>query len=314
MVKRIDPHVHCRDGKEHYKANIRRVSELAKKQGVTHICDMPNTNPPILREKDVIARIELAGERKPVVGYSFYVKLTADEGQIKEAARLARDYPQVCGLKLYPPENENRKIYQVLADEGYSGVLAIHAEKFSLLKPELFVPKRPWTHNLAHPPEAEIESIKEQIRFSTEANFRGNLYICHITLPESAKLIWQAKKHLNIYSEITPHHLLMNNEESVMDGGNGLLLKVNPPLRSREASADLLKATINGLVDCLGTDYAPHTFVEKLYPPYLSGIASYGLYGMVLNFLREQGMPEKDIEKLTYWNIKKIFGDKLKDA
>ena len=142
MVKRIDPHVHCRDGKEAYKANIRRVSELAKKQGIVHICDMPNTNPPILWEEDVIARIELAEKRKPITGYSTYVKLTANERQIREAVRLARDYPQVCGLKLYSPENENQIIYEVLAKEGYAGVLAVHAEKASLFKPELETMKR----------------------------------------------------------------------------------------------------------------------------------------------------------------------------
>ena len=102
---RVDPHVHCRDGKEAYKTNIRKVSELAKKEGIVHICDMPNTSPPILWETDVIARLKLARKRKPVVRYSLYVGLTADEEQIEGAVRLVRKYPEVAGLKLYPPEN-----------------------------------------------------------------------------------------------------------------------------------------------------------------------------------------------------------------
>lgn len=310
MMKRIDPHVHCRDGKEAYKATIREVSELAKGQGIVHICDMPNTHPPILREKDVIARLKLARKRKPAVGYSLFVGLTSDRRQIEEAVRVVQEYQEVVGPKLYPPANEKKKIYEELARLRYRGVLAVHAEKASLFKPQLFVPQRPWTHNLAQPPEAEIASIKEQIQFAKEANFQGVLYVCHITLPESAEIIWQAKKHLNIYSEVTPHHLLFS--ELQMHGDNGLLLKVNPPLRSRESAAGLLGAVRQGLVDCIGTDFAPHLLAEKLSPPYLSGIAFYQLYSLLLTYLREQGMPEEGIEKLTYWNIKKAFGEKLK--
>lgn len=312
-MKRIDPHTHCRDGEESYKTNIRKVSELAKAQGIVHICDMPSTEHAILREKDVIARLELARKREPVTGYSLYVGLTTDEKQIKEAAGLVGKYPEVAGLKHYSPENEKIKIYRTLAEVGYAGVLAVHAEKASLFKPWLFDPEKPWTHNLAQPPEAEIESIKEQIQFAERVNFQGTLYICHITLPESAELIWQAKKHLNIYSEVTPHHLLLSEEAMKEEARTGLFLKVNPPLRNCADGKGLLLAVKQGIIDCIGTDYAPHILTEKLFPPHLSGIASYALYGMALDFLKEQGVAEKEIENLTYWNIKKIFGDKLKN-
>lgn len=305
-MKRIDPHVHCRDGKQAYKTNVREVSELAEAQGIVHMCDMPNTDPPILREKDVIARLRLVYKRRPVVGYSLYVGLTVEEEQIKEAVKLVAKYPEVAGLKLYSPE---KKIYRQLAKLGYSGVLAVHAEKASLFKPELFNPRRPWTHNLAQPPEAEIASVEEQIKFAEQADFQGALYICHITLPESARLIWQAKKCLNIYSEVTPHHLLLH--EGLMMEGSSLLLKVNPPLRSSQSAKELLKAVKQGMIDCIGTDFAPHLLKEKLFPPHLSGIASYELYGQVLDFLRQEGVSEEEIEKLTFDNIKKVFGEKL---
>lgn len=310
--RRIDPHCHCRDGKEVYKTDIRKVSELAKKEGIVHICDMPSVKYPILRESDVTARLELAKKRKPAVGYSLFMSLTANEKQIREAVKVAGRYNEVAGFKLRPPETQKKKIYEELARQNYRGVLAVHAEKTSLFRPELFDHKKPWTHNLAQPREAEIASIKEQIQFAREANFRGILYICHITLPESAEIIWEAKKYLNIYSEVTPHHLLLS--ERNMHGEDGLLLKVDPPLRAKESVRGLVKSVMLGLVDCIGTDYARHVLLEKLYQPYLSGIACYPFYGQALGFLRAQGVSEKDIEKLTYWNIKKIFGEKLKDA
>lgn len=306
MKHRIDPHAHPRP-------DIRSVAVLAKSQGIDVVLFMPKNSTEVLTEKDLIERLADFQKNKPAVKCFFYARLTSDSNQIIEAVRLAKDYPEVVGLKIYPPENEKKKIYEVLAKEHYTGVLAVHAEKASLFKPELFNPKEPWTHNLAQPPEAEIESIKEQIQFAEEVNFQSALYICHITLPESAEIIWQAKKRLNVYSEVTPHHLLFSDLQMRVE--NGLLLKVNPPLRSRISVMGLLKAVRQGLVDCIGTDYAFHPLTKKLFPPYLSGIAAYHLYGMALDYLEEQqGLSEKCIEKMTYWNIKKVFGDKLKDV
>ena len=319
--RRIDPHVHCRDGKEAYKTTIREVSELAKEQDIVAILDMPNTDPPILREKDVIKRLKLARKRKPVVRYSLYVGLTSDEDQIREAVEIVRKYPEVVGLKLYcaksgalgvPCETDQAKVYRILAELNYRGVLAEHCEKESKFNPELWDPRKPWTHSLAQPLEAEIESIEDQIRLAREENFQGILYICHVSCPESAKIIWQAKKYLNIFSEVTPHHLLMSLEE--MRKKYGLLLKVNPPLREKERVRELLQVLKMGMIDCLGTDYAYHHQEAKLNPPYASGIACYSLYGQALTFLRQQGVSEKEIENLTYWNIKKAFGEKLKEV
>lgn len=304
-MRRIDPHAHPRPG-------VFSVVKLAEKWGIGTILFMPKSSEEVLTEKDLKKRLAGIQRRMPAVKCFFYLRLTSDSNQIKEAVRLARNYSEVVGLKLYPPENEQKKIYRALVDLEYFGVLAVHAEKASLFRPGLFDPKKPWTHNLAQPPLAEIMSIEEQIGFAREVNFQGALYICHITLPESAEIIWQAKKHLNIYSEVTPHHLLLS--ELQMRVENGLLLKVNPPLRSRESVMGLLKAVKRGLVDCVGTDYAPHLLKEKLSPPYLSGIAIYELYGILLGYLREQGMSEEELEKLTYRNIKKVFGDKLREV
>src|SRR3989338_10063327 len=99
-MKRIDPHVHCRDGVEIRKANIRKVSELAMAQGIVHICDMPSINFPILTENDVVERLKLARRRKPAVGYSLFMTLTPKEEQIEEAARAARKYQEMAGFKI----------------------------------------------------------------------------------------------------------------------------------------------------------------------------------------------------------------------
>lgn len=311
IMKQIDPHVHCRDGREEYKINIRRVAETFKELGFAAIFDMPNTKPPILREKDVIDRLKLARKRKPVVKYFLYVGLTSDEKQIREAVEVVQKYPEVVGLKLYKPEEE---IYQILAKLGYQGVLAVHCEKESLFKPELFNPENPLqTHNLARPPEAEIESVKDQIIFVIKAGFKGHLHICHISCPESADLAFGMEKELNITSGITPHHALLSIQSPEIQGKNSLLYKVNPPLRDRKTVKEIQEKLLLKKIDWIETDFAPHTLEEKLNPPYLSGIASPRLYQELLTWLSQQGMSQKNIENLTYWNIKRVFGQKLKD-
>ena len=301
---RIDPHVHDYGG-------IAWVMKLARKQGINTLLVMPSRDKPVLREKDLKRKIVEARRKKLAGQCFFYIKLTSDQDQIEEAVRLVEAYREAVGLKLFPPENEKKEIYQLLSQLAYKGVLAVHAEKASLLKTESFNPLFPWTHGLAHPAEAEIESIKEQIAFAKETSFQGPLYICHISLWESAEIIWQAKNQLTVYSEVTPHHLLCNDLLLKVSGEYGIFFKVDPPLRKRKAVAGLVRAVQEGLIDCLGTDFAYHGPLEKLFYPYSSGIAHYDLYREALAFLREKGINEERLEEMTCGNIKKIFAGKL---
>lgn len=323
-MKHIDPHVHCRDGKEAYKTTIREVSEIAKKQGIVAIFDMPNTDPPILTEKDVLERLKLAEERnltrrRGYPEYFLYIGLTADEKQIKEAVKVAANHPRVVGLKLYTAgpahglevtrETDQGKIYWLLADLDYRGVLAVHCEKVSEFKPELWDPQRPWAHANARPLRAQLASINDQIIFAKEAKFKGKLHICHVPCADGVDLIWIAKKDLQITCGVTPHHILFSQEDMVEWK---FLLKVNPPLYNLKEQQKLRNRLWEGRIDWIETDHAPHTWEEKVNFPYLSGVTSLCLYHGFLVWLNQQGLSWSEIEKLTYWNIKRIFGEKLK--
>ncbi|PIR02707.1 MAG: dihydroorotase [Candidatus Nealsonbacteria bacterium CG_4_9_14_0_2_um_filter_37_38] len=324
-MKHIDPHVHCRDGNEAQKTNIGEVSKIATNLGIVAIFDMPNTEPPILTEKDVRARLRLAEKREPTrcggyPKYFLYVGLTPNENQIKKAAKLVENYPQVIGLKLYAAksgklgvsrETDQKKIYRILADLNYLGILAVHAEKEKYFKPWLWNPEKPWTHNLTRPEISEIEGVRDQIQFARISHLKGNLHICHITLPESVDLVLGAKKDLRITCGVTPHHILFT--ENIMRKKNGILFKVNPPLRGISKVTKLREYLRQGKIDWIESDHAPHTLEEKLSPPYLSGIASLHLYPRILNWLNSQKMSRSEIKSLTYWNIKKVFKEKLKD-
>ena len=176
----IDPHVHCRDWDQSNKTTIKKVTELAKSQGIYKLFDMPNTKPPILTETDVKRRLNTAKEEGCLDEYYTYIGITMDLEQIIEAAEVAKNHPRVVGIKMYTDyilteKASQLRVFRELVNIGYDGVLAVHAEKKDLFHEEAWNPNNPQTWNLTRPNEAEIESVKDQIGFAVESNFEGKL-------------------------------------------------------------------------------------------------------------------------------------------
>jgi len=315
----IDPHVHCRDGKQAYKETIKHVFEVAQEQGVEKIFDMPNTDPPILFEKDVQERLKLVPVNRKE-DYFLYIGATANEKQLREAVDCYDKFREVIGIKLYAGKSvgnlavttvdEQKMIYKILSGLGYKGVIAVHCEREDYLRPELWDPTNPITHSYARPKEAEIESVKDQIRLVKETNFKGVLHIVHVSCPESIELVEKARRGIKITCGVTPHHILWDNE--MLNRPDGLLYKMNPPLRDKEDVVKLRQYLKEGKIDWIETDHAPHAIGEKLFPPYLSGYPSLYLYrSFVDEFLPSIGLNRNLIKKLTFENIYKTFKNKL---
>jgi dihydroorotase len=311
---RIDPHVHFRDEEQSYKETIKHGLDLAKEQGVDIVFDMPNTHNLILSKKDVLSRLKLVPQ-KDKKRYFLYIGATSNETQLKEAVNCVKNIKEVIGIKMFAGKStgdlailnlENqKKIYEVLTDNDYNGVLAVHCEKEEFMN-NIFNPEKPYTHALARPKKAEIESIKDQIMFAKESGFKGILHICHVSCKESIKIIDNARNIINITCGVTPHHL--NWDESKYKKEYGLLYKINPPLRSRNDVRALQKFLKKGLIDWIETDHAPHAIGEKLYSGYPSGYPSLYIYKKcVEEFLPSLGLTEKQIKDLTFNNIKKAF-------
>ncbi|MBU1975802.1 MAG: dihydroorotase [Nanoarchaeota archaeon] len=307
----IDPHVHCRDGNQSYKETIAHVFQIADSQGVTKIFDMPNTDPPILREIDVLNRFKLVPkERKN--DYYMYIGATDDETQLKEAIHCARKFKEVIGIKMFaghsvgnlalPNISQQQKVFRVLVDERYEGVLVVHCEREDQMLPEKWTAKIPQSHSWARPKEAEIESVRDQIGLAKEAWFKGTLHIPHISCPEAVKLVDEAREFLRITCGVTPHHIMWNSKKQ------GLLYKMNPPLRDEDDRIKMLQLLREGKIDWIETDHAPHAIGEKLYAPYMSGFPSLYIYKeFVEEFLPRHGVKVDLLKKLTYENIAKTF-------
>jgi dihydroorotase len=314
---RIDPHTHCRDTEENYKDTIKHVLQLCGEQGVDIIFDMPNTKPPLVSIKELKSRLALVPHGKEGQ-YKVYMGLTSTPKQIDKVIDLAMDHTGVVGLKMFtaqsignlalPTKDQQSLVYNRLAKRNYEGVLAVHCEQNELLKNN-FDPKKPITHTIDRPAKAETESIKTQIRLASQFGFKGTLHICHISTKESVDIINNARKSMKITCGVTPHHLLWTKKRYYEK--NGLLYKVNPPLRSETDVQALRYALSKSMIDWIETDHAPHPISEKLYPPYLSGYPSLCLYkDLVDHLLPQWGIPKTNIDKLTFSNIVNTFGER----
>lgn len=325
----IDPHVHFRDWNQSYKETIKHGLSVAERIGSSGVFDMPNTNPPINSRELVERRLNDAFKINSPVFYGLYIGLTSNPKQIREVVRAYKEFfPKegdnvgVVGFKMFAghsvgnlgiiDKDEQRKVYQILTDKGYEGVLAIHCEKESLLKSDVWNPANPETHCDARPPEAEYKSVEDQINFATEYEFPGRLHILHVSSPESIQLIDKARKQgkTKISCGVTPHHIRLN-KDLMRKSKKGLLYKVNPPLRDKNSAKRMLTLLKEGYIDFIETDHAPHTLQEKLEKPFMSGFPGLHYYPHFLNFLREEGFDEEQITNLTHKNIENIFGIEL---
>lgn len=317
----IDPHVHCRDWNQKHKETIEHALSVAERVGLSGIFDMPNTDPTITSRGLVEKRLNEADSISGSVFYGLYVGLTAAPVQIKEAVATYREFfPKVVGLKMFAghsvgdlgiiEEARQELVYRTLAEEGYNGVLAVHCEKESWLRNELWNPKHPESHSYARPPWAETKSIEDQIMFATAANFKGVLHIPHISLPESVRLVSNTRKDdkIKITCGVTPHHCTLSYFDIIKLGSRALIYKVNPPLRSKSTPIMMLEYLKEGLIDWIETDHAPHTLIEKLQPPFMSGFPGLPFYPHFLNVLRNYGFTGNELRNLTHDNICRTFG------
>jgi dihydroorotase len=329
----IDPHAHLRDWNQAGKETLRHGLSVAWRAGLDGIFEMPNTDPPLTTREAILRRIEDADSAARGLGirifHGLYAGITAVPRQVEEMVRCWRElFPRVVGLKMFAGHStgnmgivdprEQALVYRTLAALGFTGVLAVHCEKESLLRPEDWNPSRPVSHARARPPAAEVASVDEQMTHARKTGFSGTLHICHVSTPWSLDVLRGAharvsaagtppppEPHLRLTCGLTPHHALL--DASLMEESDGILLKVNPPLRPLPMPSLMLRRLFDGDVDWIETDHAPHTRSDKT-DGFASGIPGFPFYPRFVKLLSEQGMPALRLSELTHGAICRAFG------
>lgn len=325
----IDPHVHLRDGKQAGKETVSHGLRVAARAGLDGVFEMPNTDPPLTSETLIRERIALtddaveriSAETGMTIFHGIYAGLTADEDQIGRMVELhSRLFPRLVGLKMFAgsstgdlailSEKEQLRVFEALTRFGYRGVLAVHCEKESLMETKLWNPESPVSHTRARPPICETASVRDMIAFSRKSGFEGVLHICHISLDESVRLVDEARGALRVTCGATPHHLLL--PDSAMNRAGGIL-KMNPPLRSEENRSALVRHLMEGRIDWIETDHAPHTLEEKR-TSMPSGIPGFPIYPRLLEWLKKKKASEALLESITHGNIAETYGIEVENT
>ncbi len=311
----IDVHAHLRDMDLAYKEDWLSGSQAASAGGVTTIFDMPNTKPATFDQKSLDLKRKAAAKSIVNYGYNFGVNKN-NLSELKKAAPIA-------ALKMFLAESSSGRVIDDTAyirdvfslSKELGKPVIVHSELQSCVEAyEKRYEPTILNHNAIRNRECAIKSTELLLKIAMDV---GNaLYLAHISTAEEIALIRAAKKegYRNIYCEVTPHHLLIN--ESILNtvGNWG---KVNPPLRTAGDNEALFAAVIDGVVDTIGSDHAPHTPEEKAkdYAQAPSGFPGFETtMPLLINQYRQGNLSLKKIVELTSGNPAAIFNIKDRGA
>ena len=324
----IDPHVHLRDWGQAAKETLKHGLSVAWRAGLDAVFEMPNTDPPLVTRDAILRRIEAADAARRSLGipivHGLYAGVTAVPRQVEEMVRAWREiFPRVVGLKMFAGHSTGRMgivdpreqalVYRTLAALGFTGVLAVHCEKEALLRPEDWDPARPVTHTKARPPAAEVASVDDQKKLAAKARFPGTLHVCHISTPWAVDLLRgrhegaaaDDERTFRVTCGLTPHHALM--DAGLMETAEGILLTVNPPLRPLPVPALMMQKLVDGEIDWIETDHAPHTRADKL-ERHASGFPGFAFLPRFVRLLSDRGLSRERIRELTHGAVCRAFG------
>lgn len=259
----VDMHGHLREPGFEYKETIASGARSAAVGGYTDICCMPNTLP----VADNSSVIEFIVKRAAEQGYcrvhpfgaitqGLEGKKLAELYDMKKAGARAfsDDGHGVQSPKMMRAALDYAKMFDVLLvahseDENLAGKGCVHE---GIASTKLGLPGQP----------GESESIMVARDMQLAQLTGGRVHIAHLSSRHSVEALREAKKKgLSVSGEVTPHHLFLS--ELDLDDTYNTNLKVNPPLRSVEDQQALIEALIDGTIDVIATDSAPHAPQEK---------------------------------------------------
>ncbi len=257
----VDIHVHLRDPGETHREDLRSGLRAALAGGFTDVCAMPNTQPAV---DDAIV---LEGILQRAQGHAVGLHQLAAITQGREGERLAEMATlQALGAVGFSDDGSGLRSAAVMRlalqyAKPIGAVIATHAEDPDLSRGGM-VHEGPVSYRLGipgQPRSAETSMVARDLELLREVG--GKLHICHISAKETVELVRRAKTDgLEVTCEVTPHHLLLTDEDVPALGALG---KMNPPLRTSEDRQALREGLADGTIDAIATDHAPHAALEK---------------------------------------------------
>lgn len=266
----IDDQVHFREPGLTYKANIFTESRAAVAGGTTSFMEMPNTVPNTLTQKLLQDKFDIAQDTS-LANYSFFMGAANDN--IEEV--LKTNPRDVCGIKVFMGSSTGNML--VDDDKALENIfrnaptlVATHCEDEATIRRNLAYYKDKYgdavtidMHPLIRSEEACYLSSSKAVDLAKKNNTR--LHILHISTGKETQLFDNTTplSEKRITAEACVHHLWFSDEDYRTKGN---FIKWNPAVKTAQDRAQILEALLDGHIDVIATDHAPHTLEEKQQP------------------------------------------------
>ncbi len=266
----IDPHVHFRDPGETEKEDFYTGSCAAAAGGFTLVADMPNNQPPTSTVDAFKSKVKEACS-KAVVDFCLYAGCGAEN--MTEMAYLAGEGAIAFKTWMYlssPFSNllavkDFKEVIQIFTNTSKLGVpIAVHAEDAETIEQATTLLKSsgrkdPAAHSESRPASAEVKAVRVCLDAAKKTGV--TLYLLHLTTKGAVEEVKAAKSWgVKVVAETCPHYLFLT-EEAILQ--LGAYAKINPPLRGIEDQKALWGSLVDTVIDCIGSDHAPHRKREK---------------------------------------------------
>ena len=273
-----DVHVHFREPGFSYKETIETGSKASAAGGYTAVCTMPNLNPVPDSKEHLRQQIELIGDQAVIHIYPYGAITVGQQGeQLADLEEMADNVIAFSDDGKGVQSDEMMR-QAMLRAKALGKMIVAHCEVNSLLRGG-YIHDGEYARKNGHKgicSASEYEQIARDLKLVEETGCK--YHVCHISTKESVELIRQAKKRgVDVTCETGPHYLVMDDSDLQEDGR----FKMNPPLRSKEDRLALVEGIVDGTIDMIATDHAPHSAEEKSKG--LSGSA-FGVVGIETAF------------------------------
>ena len=260
----VDIHVHLREPGQGYKETIATGTAAAAAGGFTAVAAMPNTIP--VNDSAEITRWMQAPERGAAIRvFPIGAATRGSKGEALNDFAALKSAGAVAVTDDGHPILKDNVMRETLAAAARVGITVIQHAEDTRLTQGASVNAGPVAFRLGlrgMPTEAESGLVERDIRLVTELrDARVHLHVAHTSTAAALAAVRQARRSgLRVTCEVAPHHFLLTEEHVGMYNTNA---KMNPPLRSAADRNAMIEAILDGVVDAIATDHAPHAIHEK---------------------------------------------------
>lgn len=255
----FDVHVHLREPGFSYKETILTGTKACAKGGYTAVCSMPNLNP----VPDCVENLKIQTDiikKDAVINVYPYGAIT-----VGERGEFLADFDGMTDAIAFSDDGRGVQSGELmeramLKAKSLNKMIVAHCEVNELLKGG-YIHDGKYATKYGHrgiSSASEYEQIARDVELAKKTGVK--YHVCHISTKESVEIIRKAKADgVDVTCETAPHYLVLSDKELIEDGK----FKMNPPLRDESDKQALIEGIIDGTIDMIATDHAPHSQEEK---------------------------------------------------